>query len=141
MWAQCQIWPCRRMRGIINSMNRSEHRIDLLAGLVESLPAGLHTAEDALAGIVEGLLDLRVGRAAPDARNAVTRPLIEHLGDPAQCAGTLEEGIVFEAFERGQGKAGLQDRAFVLAAGEEEHKRGGGPGELALRRGAPAGEA
>src|SRR4051812_19391409 len=98
---------------------RGEHRINLLAGLIESLLPGLHPAKDPLAGIVERLLYLRVGLAAPDARNAVTRPFVEQPGDLAQCAGTLEERIIIEALERGQGKAGLQDRVFVLAAGKE----------------------
>ena len=122
-------------------MRHSERRINLLAGLVERLLAGLHPCEDALGGIVEGLLDLRVGLATPDARHAVTRPVVEQLGDLCSGAGPLEEGIVIEALERGQRKAGLQDRVFVRAAGEEQHERGGGLGELALRRGAPAGEA
>ncbi len=60
-------------------MSRGERRINLLAALIERLFAGLHPGEDALGSIVEGLLDLRVGRATPDARNAVTGPLVEQL--------------------------------------------------------------
>src|SRR6476619_7398130 len=100
-------------------MHRGKRRINLLAGLVERLPAGLPLGEDALGGLVESLLDLRVGGAAPDAGNAVTRPVVEQLRDLAQGAGTLEEGIVLHALQRGQGKAGLQDRFLVLAADEE----------------------
>ena len=65
---------------------RGERRINLLAGLVERLMPGLHASEDALAGIVEGLLDLRVGLAAPDAGYTVTRLIVEHPGDLAQRA-------------------------------------------------------
>ena len=74
-------------------MNGGKRRINLLAGLVERLPAGLHPGKDALGGLVEGLLDLRIGRAAPDARLAVTRSIVEQPGDPAERAGPLEEGL------------------------------------------------
>src|SRR5688572_16770296 len=87
--------------------NRGKRRIYLLASLIECLLAGLHPGEDAFGGIVEGLLDLRVGLTAPGPGNAVTRPLVEQPGDLAQCAGTLEERIVLHIFERGQGKSGL----------------------------------
>src|SRR3954452_4170890 len=84
-------------------MHRGERRINLLAGLVERLLAGLHPGEDALGGRVERLLDLRVGRAAPDAGYPVARPRVEQPGDLAQGARPLEEGIVLQALERGQG--------------------------------------